>query len=110
MGNDQKAERRAHPRTKIGLEVLCSSRREEGTAMLKDLSVSGALLETAIRLAVGDSVTIWFQADPKDEPCSFHTRVVRHTPDGFAVEFAAPYSVVHDIIAKYRDAVDAPHT
>ena len=109
MGDE--AERRTHPRTKIGLEVLCSAGREEGTAILKDLSVSGALLETAsIRLAVGDSVTIWFQADPKDEPCSFHTSVVRHTPDGFAVEFVAPYSVVHDIIAKYREAVDAAPT
>ncbi len=105
MGDAQKAERRAQPRTKIGQDVLCSSGREEGTAFLKDLSVSGALLEPAtIRPAVGDSVTIRLQAESDEEPDSLHTNVVRQTPSGFAVEFSVPFSVVHHIITKYGDS------
>ena len=105
MEDAQKEERCAQPRTKIGLEVLCSSGREEGPAILKDLSASGALLESAtIRPAVGDSVTIWLQAEPDEEPDSLRTAVVRHTPDGFAVEFSVPFSVLDHIVAKYNDS------
>ncbi len=86
MGDAQTAERRAHARTKIGLDVLCLSGREEGTAILKDLSFSGALLEPAtIRPGVGDDVTIWLQAESDEEPDALHTEVVRQTPSGFAV-------------------------
>ena len=105
MEDAQKEERRAQPRTKIGLDVLCSSGREEGTAILKDLSVSGALLEPAtIRPAVGDSVTIRLQAESDEEPDLLRTTVVRQTPNGFAVEFSVPFSVIHHIIAKYNDS------
>ncbi len=110
MEDAQKEERRAQPRTKIGLDVLCSSGREEGTAILKHLSVSAALLESAtIGPAVGDSVTIWLQAEPDEEPDSVRTEVVRHTLRGFAVVFRVPYSVIRHIIAKYGEAVHAPH-
>ena len=114
MEPGQKAERRACARTEIGLDVVCSSGREEGSAILKDLSRSGALLEaTTIRTAVGDSVTIWLRTEPDAEPDSLHAEVVRHTSDGFAVEFQAPYSVVDQIVEKYRgdaetDEADGP--
>ncbi len=105
MEDAQKEERRAQPRTKIGLDVLCSSGREEGTAILKHLSVSAALLESAtIGPAVGDSVTIRLQAESDEEPDLLRTTVVRQTPNGFAVEFSVPFSVIHHIIAKYNDS------
>ncbi len=104
MEDAQTAERRAQPRTKIGLDVLCSSGREEGTAILKHLSVSAALLEPAtIRPAVGDSVTIRLKAESA-EPDLLRTTVVRQTPSGFAVEFSVPFSVIHHIIAKYNSS------
>ncbi len=110
MEDAQREERGGEPRAKIGLEVLCSAGREDGFAILKDLSVSGALLETAtFRPAVGDSVTIWLQAEPDEEPDSVRTEVVRHTLRGFAVVFRVPYSVIRHIIAKYGEAVHAPH-
>ena len=90
MGADQKAERRASQRTTIGLDVLCTAGREEGPAILRDLSPSGALLEPAsVRPAVGDSVTIWLRAELDEEPDSLLTDVIRLSPDGFAVEFRA---------------------
>ena len=105
MEDAQKEERRAQPRTKIGLDVLCSSGREEGTAILKHLTVSAALLEPAtIRPTVGDSVTIRLQAESDEEPDLLRTTVVRQTPNGFAVEFSVPFSVIHHIIAKYNDS------
>ena len=105
MEDAQKEERRAQPRTKIGLDVLCSSGREEGTAILKDLCVSSALLEsTTIRPAVGDSVTIRLKAESDAEPDLLRTTVVRQTPSGFAVEFSVPFSVIHHIIAKYNSS------
>ena len=104
MEDAQTAERRAQPRTKIGLDVLCSSGREEGTAILKDLCVSSALLEpTTIHPAVGDSVTIRLKAESA-EPDLLRTTVVRQTPSGFAVEFSVPFSVIHHIIAKYNSS------
>ncbi len=82
MEDAQKEERRAQPRTKIGLDVLCSSGREEGTAILKHLSVSAALLESAtIGPAVGDSVTIRLQAESDEEPDLLRTTVVRQTAE-----------------------------
>ncbi len=105
MEDAQKEERRAQPRTKIGLDVLCSSGREEGTAILKHLSVSAALLEPAtIRPAVGDSVTIRLQVESDEEPDSLRTNVVRQTPSGFAVEFSIPFSMIHNIIAKHNSS------
>jgi hypothetical protein len=107
MGDGQKTRRRAQPRTKIGLDVLCSSGEEEGEAILilKNLSTSGALLEPAtIRPAIGDSVTIWLQAERDEQPHSVHCSVARHTPSGFAVEFRVPYSVIHHILGKYGNS------
>ena len=109
MGADEQAERRAHQRTSIGLDVLCTAGREEGPAILRDLSPFGALLEPAsVRPAIGEPVTIWLRAELDDEPDSLLSDVVRLSPDGFAVEFRAPYSVVHHILAKYHRATDAP--
>ena len=105
MGDGQKAERRAQARTKIGLDVLCSAGREEGPVILKELSTWGALLEPAtIRPAVGDSVTIWLQAEPDEKPHALHSDVVRHTPEGFAVKFRLPYSVIYRFIRKHGNA------
>ncbi len=78
--------------------------RKEGPAILKNLSIWGALLESAtIRPVVGDSVTILFQGEADEEIDTLSTGVVRLTPDGFAVEFCVDESVIHHIIAKYGD-------
>ena len=94
----------------VALTVVCSAGRQEGPAIFKDVSPQGALVESAVvRPAIGDSVTILFQASPDDPPDVLRTNVVRHTPDGFAVQFRVPYSVVCEVITNYQTAVDASH-
>ena len=102
MGDGQNVWRAA-PRTEMDLDVLCCGGRLEGPAKLKNLSTSGALLESAtFRLAVRDSVMILIQGEAGEEIATFGAGVVRLTPDGFAVQFCVDEPVVvHQIIKKY---------
>ena len=95
------AQRRA-PRTNIGMDLLCSSGRDEGTAMLVNLSSSGALLDpAALRPAVGNSVSIRFPTISKEEFPVLPTVVVRHAPGGFAVKFRAYLPIISRLISEY---------
>ena len=59
MATDQDEDRRPGHRTSIGITVLFSSGRDEGTAILVNLSPMGALLDPAtLRPAVGDSLSL----------------------------------------------------
>ena len=110
MSRDQSVERRRKPRTKIGLEVVNSLGLDQAPSTLKEISISGALLEPAsIRPEVGDVLTLFLSGGPDEEPESVIAEVVRHTSKGFAVAFCVPCSVVNDIIARFGDAVDASY-
>ena len=102
MAGYQRKEQRRAPRTNIGMDLLCSSGRDEGTAMLVNLSSSGALLDpAALRPAVGNSVTIRFPTISKEEFPALPTVVVRHTPDGFAVKFRIYLPIISRLIDEY---------
>ena len=77
----------------IRLEVYCSFERVEGTASLANISYTGALVEdTTVRPEIGARVKLYVHLKP---PCAFEAEtpfeltgvVVRHSSNGFAVEF-----------------------
>ena len=106
MPNDQTEEHRRAPRISIGVDLLCSSGRDEGRAVLVNLSPSGALLEAAtLRPEVGSSVSILFPTTSIEELRILATVVVRHAPNGFAVKFRVFLPLITRLMAEY--SVDA---
>ena len=104
MANDKTEDRRPGHRTSIGITVLCSSGREEGTAILVNLSPMGALLDAAtLRPAVGDPVTLRFPATTNEDFHIVATVVVRHTLKGFAVQFSGYSPAVAGLISDYGE-------
>ena len=85
MGN--RTNRRRSARIKTAFETLYSSEREEGAGVLTDISYRGALLEdTSIRPGLAAHVRLYVFLRPVD-PFELVGSVVRHTSDGFAIEF-----------------------
>ena len=108
MDGNQSTERRVEPRTQVGLTVVFSFGLDRAQATLKNMSMSGALLEPAsIRPEVGDIVTLFLEGKGDGEPETVNTEVVRHTKEGFAVVFCLPCSIVNDIIARYGSGMGA---
>ena len=102
MPNDQTEEHRRAPRMNIGVDLLCSSGRVEGRAVLVNLSASGALLERAtLHPEVGNSVSILFPETSKKEPRFLPTVVVRHTSNGFAVKFRGYLPLITRLMAEH---------
>ena len=96
---------RAAPRKDIGIDVFCSVRTEKGSGILRNLSLSGALLEcTSIRLAVGDAIIVAFPGNLDREPGVLHGVVVRLTPDGCGIKFPGYSSADFDIVTSYEEA------
>lgn len=102
MAENPKRENRQEQRTDIGIEVLCSAGREEGTGTLANLSPSGALLEaTTLRLTVGDSVTILFPSTSNEDSQVLPTEVIRLTASGFGVKFKVYVPAINRLILEY---------
>ena len=81
------ANRREQPRTKTRFELLCSTGRVEGHGLLGDISYSGARIsETTIRPDLGTQVRLYVFVQPVS-PFEIVGNVVRHTDDGFALEY-----------------------
>jgi hypothetical protein len=79
-------DKRKDPRFKTRFDALYSSGREEGTAVLVDLSYSGARFESAtIQPAPGTQVRLYIFVQPV-KPFELIGHVVRYTGKGFAVE------------------------
>jgi hypothetical protein len=75
--------RRRDGRIKTRFETLSTT----GVSVLTDISYSGAMLEKAEVLPeVGCDVRLFVFLQPID-PLELVGQVVRHTPEGFAVEF-----------------------
>ena len=75
--------RRRGGRIKTRFETLCAT----GVGVLSDISYSGAMLEKSeVRPEVGSDVRLFVFLQPID-PIELVGQVVRHTPEGFAIEF-----------------------
>lgn len=79
----EKSGRRRDARIRTQFETLSDS----GTAVLLDISYSGALLgETSALPDVGTVITLYVFLQPVD-PIELVGAVVRHTENGFAIEY-----------------------
>ncbi len=75
--------RRRDGRLKTRFETLYAS----GVGVLTDISYSGAMLEQSeVRPEVGSDLRLFVFLQPID-PIELVGQVVRHTPEGFAIEF-----------------------
>ncbi len=92
---------RRAPRIKTGLEVYFSSGREEGPAVLADVSSGGALLEeTPSRPRVGTSASMTVFLPNGSKRLQVVGHVIRHTEAGFAIEFERPNPHVYDLLVE----------
>lgn len=95
--------RRHSARFVTAFETLYCSGQLEGAGVLTDISYQGARLEdTSIRPLLGDHVRLYVFVRPVD-PFELVGSVVRHTNDGFAIEFEKldpdTQSLVDDVAA-----------
>ncbi len=77
-------------RLKTHFETLYCSDREEGEAVLTNVSYSGALLESATRPTMGSRVMLYVCLPDGAGPLELRGKVVRHTSDGFAIYYDKP--------------------
>ncbi len=90
------AERRGMRRQEVDLLVLCRSGTRQGSARLVNISLIGAELESPeIRPAEGTLVKIRL-VSPAIE---LKGTVVRHTNEGFAIQFLTVSKEVADLMA-----------
>jgi len=81
-------DKRNHPRFRTRFDTLCSSGSEEGAGTVTDISYLGARVEEAsIRPAVGTKIRLYVFIQPVS-PVELQGYVIRHTEEGFAIEFA----------------------
>ncbi len=86
-------------RIRRGLETYFSSAREDGRAVLANISSSGALLErTRLRPTVDTPVRVTIFVPNQAEPLTLVGRVVRHTEAGFALEFERPDPDIYEVV------------
>ncbi len=85
MGTDNN--RRSAGRITTRFEALYSAGREEGFAVLRDISYTGALFgETTIRPEIGKRIRAYVFVQPVS-PVELVGEVVRTTDDGFAIRY-----------------------
>jgi hypothetical protein len=80
-------------RISIRLAAFCSSGQVEVAGVLADISYSGALIEdTSMRPEIGTSIVLYVYLKPPSAfnaptPFELAGSVVRHSPNGFAIEY-----------------------
>ncbi len=85
--------KRRHDRTPMPLEVHFSYGRVEGVGEFANISYSGALIEdTAARPTIGTRVVLYVYLKPPRAfeaatPFGLSGHVVRHSSNGFAIEY-----------------------
>jgi hypothetical protein len=77
-------------RLKTHFETLYCSDRQEGEAVLADVSYSGALLQSATRPSIGSSIRLYVRLPDGAKPLELRGKVVRPTSDGFAIRYDEP--------------------
>ncbi len=94
-------DRRCGPRIKTGVTAYFSSARGEGSAVVADISPVGARLKQAEpRPGVGARVGLSPFLPSSSKRLQVSGRVVRHTEDGFAIEYERPNSHICDLVAE----------
>ena len=84
------ANRRRDGRVPTQFESLYSAGRVEGAGRLADISYSGALIEgVSLKPEIGKPLRIYVFVQPV-APFELVGTVVRHTEDGFAIEYPTP--------------------
>ena len=100
----EKSGRRRETRIRTQFETLSAS----GTAVLTDISYSGALLgETSVLPDVGSEITIYVFLQPVD-PIELTGNVVRHTENGFAIEYKDVSKAVRRLVDDAAAIVRTP--
>ncbi len=85
--------RRPDKRFPTGLEVFYYARRVDAVGVLANISYSGALIEdTRVRPKIGTFVVIYVHLEPPSAfaaatPFELAGHVVRHSSNGFAIEY-----------------------
>jgi hypothetical protein len=110
MDPAERWERRAH-RVPVYFSCEFFGRKIQGEGMVRNISVSGALVEEAEPLLIaGTEVKLRFSLGPDTLPVEVGAEVVRETEGGFAVRFdcidARVRSVLQQLIARARDRQD----
>lgn len=91
--------RRRDGRVQTRFESLYSAGRTEGTGVLQDISYSGAMIVGAsLKPELGKQLRIYVFVQPV-APFELVGTVVRHTDDGFAIE----YEGLSDEICRFVD-------
>ncbi len=91
-------DKRHGPRIKTGVTAYFSSEREEGSAVVADISPGGARLEQAEpRPSVGARVRLSLFLPNISKRWQVSGRVVRHTEGGFAIEYERPDPYICDL-------------
>ncbi len=102
------SERRREARVQTRFESLCSAGRSEGTGILSDISYSGALISDASLLPeIGKLLRIYVFVQPV-APFEIVGTVVRHTEDGFAIEYDVQSSELKRFVDDAAAMVDLP--
>lgn len=82
------ADRRRNFRIRTHFETTYSTDRQEGSAILANISYSGALLiHASVQPRVGSQVRVYVLLT-EDSPFVIVGKVVRHVEGGFAIEYA----------------------
>jgi len=95
----QSGNRRRDGRVQTRFESLYSAGRSEGTGVLQDISYSGAMIVGAsLKPEIGKQLRIYVFVQPV-APFELVGTVVRHSDDGFAIE----YDNVNDAVRRFVD-------
>ena len=87
-------------RVPIRLETYYAYDRVEGAGVIANISYSGVLIErTATRPEIGTPITLYIRLYPPSgfqaqSPFERMGRVARHSPSGFAVQYAGGFDLV----------------
>jgi hypothetical protein len=100
--------RRRGSRVPTRFESLYSAGRSEGTGTLADISYSGALIASAsLKPEIGKPLRIYVFVQPV-APFELVGTVVRHTDDGFAIEYDSLREEVRRLVDDAAAVVGIP--
>ncbi len=95
-------------RVRTEFEALYSSDRQEGAGVLFDISYSGAQMSGAsVQPAVGTKLRLYIFIQPVS-PIELIGEVVRHTEDGFAIEYTASTQEIRNFVDDASAIVSVP--
>ena len=101
--------RRGQDRVRTQFETLYSAGRLEGSGILADISYSGAMIvEASLRPDVGEKIRLYVFVHPVS-PFELIGNVVRHTEDGYAIEYEVLDPEVRRLVDDAAAIVTAPH-